>query len=262
MGNEAHKGLVADVVIRSKDGWDKLHRLVDSLAPVRDRIRLILVDDGSTPADPPDCDVIVRHSKPRGAVSATNSGLSISLLHEDTQYVMVMDNDCWAPDGDTGWLDRMVAEMERAGEKTACMGATTNYANQPQHILSVPQTYTGDWDSGTKDNPPVPYFISFCCMMRKPVVRKVGYWDEQFNPGNWEDTDYGVQLRVAGYELRVAQSVYFHHDGHSTFGEDLNRLLEENQQKFIQKWGIGRLTDLGVVSIQDAANAFSILAKQ
>ena len=243
---------MVDIIIRAKNGHDLTEECLASIdANTPDgTYRIILVDDGSDPPYDFATDFSVRHNSPRGAVSATNSGLALSLQFTDSDYVIVMDNDTRVPDGDTTWLERFVAEIEQYPDCGA-VGATTNYANPPQHILTVPQTYTGDWEGGTKENVAAPWFVSFCVLMRKDVVRQLGLWDERYNPGNWEDTDYAVQMRVAGLSVRVARSVYIHHKGHSTFSDDLKRLLAENRLKFVEKWGFGRCWDLGIIGPEE-----------
>ena len=247
---------MVDIIIRAKNGHDLTAACVASIRrnTPKDSYRIILVDDGSDPPLDAPVDYLIRSAASQGAVSATNLGLAVSLTKHDSAYVMVMDNDTEIPEGDEGWLDRFVKELEQYGPKTAAVGATTNFAMAPQHILHTPKTYQADWKderaktSGVKENPPVIWFISFSVLLRKDVVRQVGPWDERFNPGNWEDTDYAVQLRTAGYDVRVARSVYIHHHGHRTFGAQLNDLLATNEQKFVDKWGPGRLFDLGLLT--------------
>ena len=260
----APDGTLVDIIVRARNGHELTRACLDSIFAntPRERFHLILVDDGSEPPlEEPRVDWIVRSRVPSGAVTATNLGLSVALSRQDAAYVLVLDNDTRIPQGDTGWLGRMVAELEQGGPKTACVGATTGFANPPQHILTAPQTYATDWQDGQrrglKANPPVVWFVSFAALFRKSVLREIGPWDEQYNPGNWEDTDYAVQLRTSGYEIRVARSVYIHHEGHQTFREDLRRLLQENRSKFHQKWGIGRLFDLGIVNREQLRQALS-----
>lgn len=246
-----------DIIVRSKNGHLFLEELLASIEhnTPPEMYRLILVDDGSDPPLQADVDVLCRQSESHGAVTATNIGLGVAFT-TDAPYVLVMDNDCEVPAGDTTWLSRMIAELEQY-PGTACVGATTNFANPPQNILSVPQTYTGDWEGenggGSAENPPVRWFVSFCCLLKKEALLRCGYWDQQYNPGNYEDTDYAVQLRLAGYKVRVARSVYIHHKGHGTFGEQMARLLRENGEKFTRKWGFGRLWDLGIVDDKTVA---------
>jgi GT2 family glycosyltransferase len=224
--------------------------------------RIILSDDGSDPAQGDAfTDIYVRARDTRGAVTATNLGLGASLNLFDSEFVLILDNDTEIPDGDSGWLTRMLAELQSSGPNTACVGATSSYVNPPQHILRVPQTYTADWSdektgkSGLKENPPVGWFVSFAVLFRKSVLAQLGAWDDRYNPGNWEDTDYSVRVRLAGYEIRVARSVYIHHKGSQTFSDRLQTLLVTNGNKFRDKWSIGTLLDLGFISPKELSNA-------
>jgi O-antigen biosynthesis protein len=253
---------VVDIIVRAKNG----HAMTaNCLASIRRNTpsgayRIILSDDGSDPAlSDALTDIYIRSRNSHGAVTATNLGLGVSLNLFDSEYTLILDNDVLIPDGDRNWLFRMVEELEAGGPVTACVGATSGYSNVPQHILSVPQTYTADWGDetrgGMKENPPVRWFISYCVLFRKTVLAQLGAWDERFNPGNWEDTDYAVRVRLAGYQIRVARSVYVHHLGSKTFSEALKKLLVENGVKFREKWSAGTLLDLGLISPQEIAEA-------
>lgn len=262
--------MMVDIIIRCKNGRDLTTKLFNSIRAntPQGSYRIILVDDGGDLPDTFDADYYVRHAKSLGAVSATNTGLGISLGLSDSDYVLILDNDTEVPAGDFTWLERMVGELERFGPRCACVGATTNYANRPQHILSGLDTYTADWKdeqsgkAGFKNQPPAIWFISFAVLFRKSVLRECGLWDERYNPGNWEDTDYAVQVRNHGYEIHVAQSVYIKHKGHATFSDRLKELLETNKQKFVEKWGPGRLWDMGLIGNRDIATVAVAAVKQ
>lgn len=256
-----------DIIVRAKDGHDLTRACLDSVFSntPQSSFRLILVDDGSSPPFEGHSDVLLRCAESSGAVTATNLGLAVA-LQGPAPYVMVMDNDTEVPEGDRGWLARFVSELEQAGPGCAAVGATSNFVSGHQHILACPQTYTGDWEDGDNKrgsgaNPVVPVFVSFCVLLRKDAIRRVGLWDEQYNPGNWEDTDYALQLRAAGYNVRVARSVYVHHKGHATFGDDLRQLMETNREKFAAKWGIGRLWDMGIVHPKEMVQIVEAVSK-
>lgn len=246
---------MVDIIIRAKNGHDLTRKCVQSIHETTTHpYRIIFVDDGSDPIQEVDCDIWIRTVESRGAVTATNLGLSAS-LNLDGDYVIVMDNDTEIPRGDSDWLTRFAAEMEQYDD-TGALGATTNYASGNQFCLHMPLTYQAVWKDdrnmrmGIKENPESALFVSFCCMLRKNAVRNVGLWDERYNPGNWEDTDYALQLRSSGWKVRVARSVYIHHLGHKTFGADVERLFRENGTKFVAKWGPGRLMDMGILDPQ------------
>jgi len=253
-----------DIVVRAKNGHGLTEACIKSIrATTRpEDVRIILVDDGS---EPPqllgEADVVIRSQVNQGAVSATNLGIGAALWNGDAPNLMVLDNDAEFPAGDDEWLPRILGELEAGGPQTAAIGATSGLVNPPQHILRMPLTYTADWtnketgESGIKESPQVVSFVSFAVVLRKSALREVGPWDEQFNPGNYEDTDYSVRLRQAGYEIRVARSVYIHHKGHATFGADLQALLDRNGEKFHVKHGVGTLFDLGFIPVAQLVRA-------
>ncbi len=82
-------------------------------------------------------------------------------------------------------------------------------------------------------------------------MRHIGLWDERYNPGQFEDTDYAMQLRVADYRVRVARSVYIHHKGSQTFGSRMRELWQANRSKFLKKWGAGRAWDMGMLNSEE-----------
>ncbi len=253
---------MVSIIVRGKNGHDLTAQCLASIMENTEvgTYRLILVDDGSEPAYDFPCDIFIRNAVCKGAVTATNLGLGAALLQQDAPYILVLDNDTTIPHGDIGWLTRFIAEMEE-DPKTAAIGATTNFSKGHQHVLSSPQTYQSDWKdderkaAGRKSNPEVAEFVSFAVLLRREAVARVGFWDEQYNPGNFEDTDYAVQLRLAGWEVRVARSVYIHHEGHQTFGDDIQELLQNNGRKFLEKFGPGHLWDLGLLPTQTLVQA-------
>lgn len=252
-----------DIVVRAKDGRDLTTACVGSiLAETTPGLsRIILVQSGMAVVPPVDLGkgemVFVTVPEPVGAVRATNLGIGIALT-DDAPYVLILDNDTEIPLGDKTWLERMIAELEQHDD-TAAVGAVSDFCNPPQQCLANPQTYTADWKdedrSGSKDNPPIPWFVSFAVLLRKDVLRQLGPWDERYDPGNFEDTDYALRCREAGYQIRVARSVWIHHKGHKTFGPDLQELMRTNHVKFAQKWGLGRLWDMGIAPAREVAIA-------
>lgn len=249
---------MVSIIIRAKDGQSLTAACIRSIRKntPRDQYRLIVVQSGRdvyrADRSLSSHDVFIHSPKPIGAVTATNIGLGTAFQLGDP-YIAIMDNDTRVPDGDSTWLERFVGELEQGGESVACVGATSAKVNVPQHILAAPQTYTADWEDkdqsrgGVKDNPQAMWFVSFCVLFHARVLEELGMWDTRYDPGNYEDTDYAVQVREAGYEIRVARSVYIHHDCHATFGDQMTELMKTNGAKFTLKWGPGRLWDMGIL---------------
>ena len=244
--------MLVDIVVRGLNEHERVQRCVDSINENTeiDKYRIILVDDGSEPPlDIEGADVSIRTEESFGLSTTTNLGISSSLARLDTEYTLILDGDTHIPNGDISWLDRFIYELEEGGPSCGCVGATSDYSNPPQQILAAPLTYLADWEGGSKTNPDAIWFMGFAVLFRKTALRHVGMFDERYNPANYEDTDYAVALRAAGYSIRVACSVYIHHDKYEKMPEAVTKMLiHKNGQKFYRKWGAGRLFDMGVVA--------------
>ena len=92
--------------------------------------------------------------------------------------------------------------------------------------------------------------VGFCFLFRRELYERLGGLDEAFSPGNYEDDDYSLRIRRAGYELLLCQDTFIHHVGNASFLQTLsqgqrdekirqyNALLDRNALLFRQKWQI------------------------
>ncbi len=81
----------------------------------------------------------------------------------------------------------------------------------------------------------------FCVAIRREVWDRVGPLDEQFGLGLFEDDDYSMRVRAAGWVLRCAEDCLVHHLGQASFGDLVPtgvhaELFERNRRRFEQKW--------------------------
>src|SRR6202044_3630724 len=76
--------------------------------------------------------------------------------------------------------------------------------------------------------------------MTRAVHDAVGGLEERYGLGLFDDDALAERARRAGFELAVAHDLFVHHFGSRTFagnGIDAGRLLDENAQRFAEKWG-------------------------
>jgi hypothetical protein len=83
----------------------------------------------------------------------------------------------------------------------------------------------------------------FCLAMRREVFDRVGPLDEQFGVGMFEDDDYAMRARAAGYRVVCAEDAFVHHFGKASFGElaargEYGALFHANRRRFEAKWGV------------------------
>lgn len=183
-----------------------------------------------------------------GSVRAINIGIQHAML-STAPYILLLDNDTEIPSGDTGWLERWLKYFD--DPKVGAAGAVSDYVSGMQYVENVPDRYTKAFEEGGKQHPKdpteAPLLVSFAMMLRKEAVKQCGLWDEQYEPGNYEDYDYSIRLRDAGWKLVVADSVWIHHKGSQTFGKmGFQNLLDTNGRKFVNKWGVDKLRQMGI----------------
>jgi len=241
--NEYRKEYQVDIIVRAHGNWGLTEKCCGSIMRNTPDVpyQLIFIDNGGehpTNAAIAEMGTIVKLPFNHGAVRAINVGLSLALL-SDAPYILLLDNDTEIPDGDHYWLERFIQYLD--DPKVGAVGAVTDFCAGPQHIERLPDRIEGQTPLE------VPVLVSFAMLLRKAAVDQVLFFDERYEPGNFEDYDYCLQLREAGWKCVIADSVFIEHEGHATFkGMNLNNLLAQNTEKFKDKWTPAKLQAMGV----------------
>ena len=88
----------------------------------------------------------------------------------------------------------------------------------------------------------IPMLAMFCVAMRRETLERVGFLDERFGVGMFEDDDYARRVRDAGYRIACARDSYVHHWRRAAFSampdDQYQRLFERNRRAFEDKWGV------------------------
>lgn len=111
--------------------------------------------------------------------------------------------------------------------------------------LETINKYLGDNYSGRTS--PISFVAFLCGVIRREVIDKVGLLDVNYEMGMWDDNDYNLAARKAGYRCELAIDTCIYHKGRSTFnliqkteGFDVNALLYKNQVYMDKKWNLGK----------------------
>jgi hypothetical protein len=83
----------------------------------------------------------------------------------------------------------------------------------------------------------------FCLAMRRDAYERIGPLDQQFGIGMFEDDDYAMRARAAGYRVVCAQDCFVHHFGKASFGVlaangTYGDLFHTNRRRFEAKWNL------------------------
>lgn len=171
------------------------------------------------------------------------SGCNIGIKSSSGDNVLLLNNDVVVT---PYWLENLL-EALYSSDKIGAVGAVSNSCSYYQ---SIPVSYTSDSEMiafGEKNNIANKgiweerlLLIGFCMLIKREVIEKVGLLDEIFTPGNFEDDDYSLRIRLAGYKLLLCRDSFIHHYGSVSFGNNFARfysILQENKRKFQNKWG-------------------------
>lgn len=176
-----------------------------------------------------------------GFAAATNQGLA----EARGERLLLLNNDTIvAP----GWLARLVPHLD--DRKIGLAGPLTNRAgNEAQievpyrsysELLEFSHRFFAANGRGITD---VRTLTLFCAAMRREAFERVGPLDERFGLGMFEDDDYAMRMREAGYRVILAEDAFVHHFGQATLGKlapagEYGSLFHANRRRFEKKWGV------------------------
>jgi hypothetical protein len=206
--------------------WNQLEVTIDCLQALDEltytAARILLVDNGSEPALEdsirprfPDVEM-VRLPRNVGFAAGNNAGIRWA-LETGTRYICLLNNDTLPQ---PSFLSALVAEAESSAD----IGMVTSkiyFAADPQRLWSVGHRLNvfldlepvamNQIDAGQWDDPRDIDFAPFCAaLMRREVFEKVGLLDEAYFL-YYEDMDYCLRMREAGYRLRYTPSAVVYH---------------------------------------------------
>ena len=157
----------------------------------------------------------------------------------EEDYVIIMGDDVlpWTVD----WTEEMQGVMER-DPKIGILGA--GVLGEAKHkVLTLNWFWEKDFLPHNGDGVP---FV--CVMIRRAVWEKIGFMDERFTAYGYDDDDYNIRCRKAGWFTGYTHRALVRHGvpgapWAATFTrayggpEELMKKQAENQRIFREKWG-------------------------
>lgn len=173
-----------------------------------------------------------------GFAGAVNQGLRLAR----GQTLLFLNNDTLVTRGWLGNLLTCVGSREEIG----FAGPVTNYISGDQ-LLPVSYGSTEEMHAFAAANnrsDPASWLSTarltgFCVAMRREVFERLGYMDEGFEVGNCEDDDYGLRVRLLGYETVIAKDTFIHHFGSvsmKALGSSFDEVYARNLAFYAEKW--------------------------
>lgn len=191
-----------------------------------------------------------------GVDKAVNQGFRMA----QGKYTLNLSNDIVVT---SRWLSNLVACMEsddKIGMVVPVCGFSSNnqqvnlYYHTLEEMQLIAQVYNKSnpdlWEERMK-------LVTYTCLFRTDVQKAIGGFDEDFNPGAYDDDAISFRIRRMGYRLILAKDTYVHHFGSVTFNAEYakNNLAQRNMRLFMQKFGVNSwvasMIDFHVVDIAD-----------
>ncbi|MCF8567762.1 glycosyltransferase family 2 protein [Alicyclobacillus tolerans] len=196
------------------------------------------------------------------------SGVNVGLAHCRGEIIGILNNDLVFP---SGWLEPLIDAIEKdklvgfAAPFLSFAASTQNVEKQFSSFEEMAKFAT-DFTKVNRGNfVYVEKVIGACLIMRRDVLLTLGGNDFWFGIGNYDDDDWCLRARLAGYKIALVGASFVEHVGHATFQLDTEQFknsLNVNAMKFELKWDImeisnhsGSYTRHGVVLHQQFSRA-------
>ena len=184
---------------------------------------------------------VILNGRNLGFAAANNIGIRDALDHGAERIVLLNNDVVVTP----GWLTTLLAHLDE--QHVGLVGPVTSFSGNEARIAvdytevsgidPFARRYTRAHANVVFD---IPMLAMFCVAARRDVIETVGLLDERFGMGMFEDDDYSLRVRQAGYRVICAEDVFVHHFGRVSFSqleqERYQRLFEANRRLFEEKW--------------------------
>lgn len=175
----------------------------------------------------------------RGFAGGINHGLMMSR----GKYIVMLNNDTVVT---KGWLTHMLGCLQ-SDDQIAAVGPVTNYIGGDQQIDVAYTRIQEMWTFAERYSKPNPSqwritdrLVGFCLLFRRELISEVGYLDEGYRIGNYEDEDWNIRIRLTNRKLAVAGDSFIHHYGSVSMkklADQFEQTNDQNAKFYAAKWG-------------------------
>lgn len=183
---------------------------------------------------------VILNEENLGFPKACNQGIDIADKKND---ILLLNNDTIVT---TNWLENLRICLDSDSK----IGAVGSVCNHNENEQGCDFSYD-DFDSMqklAKENnisdksrwEEKVFLIGFCLLIKREVIDKIKYLDEEYSPGYIEDNDLSLRIIKEGYKLILCHDSFIHHYLGTAFRKDLNKfypILDKNRKYFFEKWG-------------------------
>lgn len=235
------------IIIPTYNRKDLLQQCIESIeAHTAPPYEIIVVDNGSTDGT---ADLLrLRRGPIRLAIHPQNLGfaraINTGLMMAKGRTIVLLNNDVLVTER---WLDQMLNCLWQF-PGAAAVGPVTNYISGEQQIevpyedvMHMPSFAAAYNVSDASKWRVTNRLVGFCLLLPRSTFEQVGYFDEGYEIGNFEDDDWAARLRLQAKTMVIAGDTFIHHYGSMTMkglGEQgFAEVNSRNEKFYSKKWG-------------------------
>lgn len=174
-----------------------------------------------------------------GYAAGNNVGIRLST----GDVVILLNSDTQAP---VGMIEKL-ANCFINNSKLGMVGPVTNSAGNEQAIFTPAASIEAKIEQGLHyvnsngNELLTTYRLDFHCVaISRAVINKIGLLDEDFGRGYYEDFDYSLRVKKAGFYLGITENVFIYHRGSASFKKiptETKTLMKRNKKIIKKKHG-------------------------
>lgn len=162
--------------------------------------------------------------KAQGFAFAMNHGLARAIAH-DYDYCILLGND--GTPTEKGWVEELIIAHKQTGAYIICPTADNPHHSVYEHKkVETKGPYTQ-----------YHMYPAICWLLPRKTILEVGFLDERFKGGCYEDDDYCIRVAKAGGTVVRTDNVTIRHKLSQTVGQmNIQELMRVNRERFKEKW--------------------------
>ena len=171
------------------------------------------------------------------------AGNNIGIKEASGEYIILLNNDTYVT---PNWIQNLIHHFDidntigMVGPRTNNIGNEARmetYYNSMDEMINL--SYSIYYNNREKQYD-INVLAFFCVAIKREVIETVGLLDEIFGIGMFEDDDYCIRTKNAGYKLICADDVFIHHHLGASFNKNpewKEKLFKKNKAIFEKRYG-------------------------
>ncbi|MDD5670267.1 MAG: glycosyltransferase family 2 protein, partial [Candidatus Omnitrophica bacterium] len=169
-----------------------------------------------------------------------SGGANLALKATSAKYIALVDDDAEVTQN---WLKKLYHQINQRPD-IGIVGCKIIFPDRMIFCAEIELSpgYCHAMGHGERDNRQRDYIKTVdavcgaCWLMRRGVIKKIGFFDEQFFPCKYEDCDYCLRATRAGFQVVYEGKVSIIHHNLNRDGKSKIKALTKNRRLFMRKW--------------------------